>query len=99
LCSTQACCLRFVHITRGVDLDIALLQDGTPVSWQAVAKDGADLPPALRIRGPARIHTNTGETFDYLWTPMRSGTATITISYDLFLERQQIELTHTLRVR
>jgi FtsP/CotA-like multicopper oxidase with cupredoxin domain len=91
--------LRFVHITRGVDLDIALLQDGTPVSWQAVAKDGADLPPALRIRGPARIHTNTGETFDYLWTPMRSGTATITISYDLFLERQQIELTHTLRVR
>ncbi|MCI0432883.1 MAG: multicopper oxidase domain-containing protein [Gemmatimonadetes bacterium] len=91
--------LRFIHITRGTGIDIELAQDSVPVRWRAVAKDGADLPPALRIEGFARLHTDTGETFDFLWTPAHAGNAVLTVGYDLFFERRRVEITQTILIR
>jgi FtsP/CotA-like multicopper oxidase with cupredoxin domain len=91
--------LRFVHITRGLTLDLELAQDSVPVRWKAVAKDGADLPPPLQIEVPARLQTNTGETYDFLWMPTQPGDAKLTIRYDRFFVRERAELTQVFRVR
>jgi manganese oxidase len=75
--------LRFIHISRGLEPDIALTRNGSPVRWRAVAKDGADLPDALRIAGNAEFRTGTGETFDFLWTPVEPGEATLSVRYEV----------------
>lgn len=76
--------LRFMQITRGVSVDIAL------------TKNGADLPESLRLVGDAAIRTNTGETFDFLWTPTEPGEATLRVRYERFLEVAEIVLRQTL---
>ncbi|MGH7552961.1 MAG: multicopper oxidase domain-containing protein [Longimicrobiales bacterium] len=91
--------LRFVHITRGFTLDLELAQDSVPVRWKAVAKDGADLPPPLQIEAPARLQTNTGETYDFLWIPTQPGDARLTVRYDRFFVRERVELKQIFRVR
>ena len=91
--------LRFIHITRGVPVEIAVTKNGSPVRWRAVAKDGADLPEALRIEGDAAITTNTGETFDFLWTPTEPGEVTLSVRYERFFEVDEIVLRQPLYVR
>ena len=91
--------LRFIHITRGGRVDIALTQNGSPVRWRAIAKDGADLPEALRLEGEADIRTNTGETFDFVWTPTESGEAMLSVRYERFLEVQEVVLRQRLYLR
>ncbi len=61
--------LRFMHISPDDDKDVRLLDEGEPVTWRAVAKDGADLPPALVREVPAELRIDVGETYDFLWTP------------------------------
>jgi len=42
--------------------------------WIPIAKDGAELPVALRIAQPAAAQiVSVGETFDFLWTPKVPG--------------------------
>lgn len=77
--------LRFIHITHGERLRVSLRHEGRPVRWIAHAKDGADLPPALRIEVPADFETHTGETFDVLWTPTDAGDRTLILRYDPFI--------------
>ena len=91
--------LRFVHITRGTTLRLSLVRGGTPVRWRAVAKDGADLPPALQVEGPAELRTQTGETFDFLWTPEEPGAAELVLRYESLFSEEERVVTQTFRVR
>ncbi len=91
--------LRFIHISRGVSADIALTRNGAPVRWRAEAKDGADLPAALRLDGPAQLHTHTGETYDFSWTPERPGQVALTVRYERFFEKKEVVVTKIFRVR
>jgi FtsP/CotA-like multicopper oxidase with cupredoxin domain len=91
--------LRFIHITRGGVIDIALTQNDSPVRWRAVAKDGADLPEALRLDGGANIRTNTGETFDFLWTPAEPGEAMLSVRYKRFSDVEEVVLRQRLYLR
>ncbi len=91
--------LRFIDITRGGPVDIALTRNGSPVRWRAVAKDGADLPEALRLEGAADIRTNAGETFDFLWTPTESGEAILRVRYERFFEVEEVVIQQSLYVR
>jgi FtsP/CotA-like multicopper oxidase with cupredoxin domain len=91
--------LRFINISRGANVDVALTKNGSPVRWRAVAKDGADLPETLLLGGDADIRTNTGETFDFLWTPTEPGEATLSVRYERFFEVEGVVLRQTLYLR
>jgi manganese oxidase len=71
--------LRFMHISPDDDKQIRLLQDGDPVTWTPVAKDGADLPPALVREGPAELRIHVAETWDMMWTPREAGSYTLRV--------------------
>src|SRR5690606_37253895 len=62
--SGEAYRLRFVNISMGFEVSVALNVNGSPVQWRAFAKDGADLTEALRLDGEAAFVANTGQTFD-----------------------------------
>jgi hypothetical protein len=47
--------------------------DSSLVAWRAVAKDGADLPPALAVPALAPLLTGPGEVADFEFTPERAG--------------------------
>jgi FtsP/CotA-like multicopper oxidase with cupredoxin domain len=47
--------------------------DSSLVAWRAVAKDGADLPPALAVPATAPLLTGPGEVADFEFTPERPG--------------------------
>ncbi len=58
---------RFINIAAADDVELELFQQGKPVVWRILAKDGADLPnPVTR---PARILFGPGETTDAEFTP------------------------------
>jgi FtsP/CotA-like multicopper oxidase with cupredoxin domain len=91
--------LRFVHITSGEAADIALTMSGSPVRWRAFAKDGADLPEALRLEGDAEFESHTGQTFDFMWTPAGAGDVTLSVTHRLFTQHGEDVVRQTLRVR
>jgi hypothetical protein len=91
--------LRFVHITMGQAADVALTMSGSPVKWRAVAKDGAELPEVLRREGDAEFMSNTGQTFDFMWTPTEPGDATLSVTHERFLQPGEDVVRQTLRVQ
>jgi FtsP/CotA-like multicopper oxidase with cupredoxin domain len=81
--------LRFMNIlplTRGM---VSLLDGSSPVRWRAIAKDGADLPPAQALVQEARQAVSVGETYDFEFEPVTKG--------DLRLEVQR-PMTRSLSV-
>ena len=68
--------MRFINIT-AVDSDLTYsIVDaaGAPVPWDAIAKDGRNLPPEQGTTQKASADTITvGETRDYLFTPQKAG--------------------------
>lgn len=57
--------LRFINMTmNSPNLRFELVQDGTPVRWKPLAKDGADLPADRQIVRAARQPVSIGETND-----------------------------------
>jgi manganese oxidase len=68
--------LRFVQIMTGrPGMYVALVDpSGAIDQWQAVAKDGADLPAHQAGMRPARQSLSNGETYDALFTPKAAGT-------------------------
>ena len=61
---------------------------GTPeaaVQWKPLARDGADLPPALRSPVVAITSMGPGETADFTYVPTRPGTMTL----EVWIERGQ----------
>jgi hypothetical protein len=73
---------------------IALTENGTPVPWTALAKDGADLPTEQALSGPASILIAPGETYDFRFRPEQEGDLQLT--FDLSLLKEKI--TQTVRV-
>jgi manganese oxidase len=66
--------LRFINITaNGNGFQVSLLAGASPVRWRAVAKDGADLPPAQAIEQEARLVVAVGETYDFEFAPTTKG--------------------------
>lgn len=67
--------LRFINITpNNAGLQVSLVGGGsTSVRWRAVAKDGADLPPAQAIEQEARQVVSVGETYDFEFEPTAKG--------------------------
>jgi FtsP/CotA-like multicopper oxidase with cupredoxin domain len=55
---------RFVNIGVAVRFRIAIVRDSALQRWRPLAKDGADLPAARAVAGPARQVIEVGETFD-----------------------------------
>jgi FtsP/CotA-like multicopper oxidase with cupredoxin domain len=66
--------LRIIMIPSGGMGDILLWSDTSLVTWRAVAKDGADLPPNQATVRPARQGISVGETYDFEFTPQRPQT-------------------------
>jgi FtsP/CotA-like multicopper oxidase with cupredoxin domain len=61
--------LRFINIApNNVALRVSLRKAGVPVQWRIIAKDGADLPPALVKTTTAEAGITVGETFDVEFT-------------------------------
>jgi FtsP/CotA-like multicopper oxidase with cupredoxin domain len=66
--------LRLINITpNNPTLQVSLLAGTSPVRWRAVAKDGADLPPAQALEQDARQVVSIGETFDFEFAPTTKG--------------------------
>jgi FtsP/CotA-like multicopper oxidase with cupredoxin domain len=71
--------LRFINMHTAGDARFALLADSVPLTWRAIAKDGANLPRALALRGPSRTpRIGVGEAYDFEWTP-RAGNAVLEV--------------------
>ena len=65
--------IRLIHIAATLPLRFSVLRDTLPVTWRAVAKDGADLPPSqARVRS-ARQTIGVGEAYDFEFTPEEPG--------------------------
>ena len=61
---------RFINITpHDPLLTVSLLAGSSPVTWRAIAKDGADLPVAQATERPARQTVSVGETYDFEFEP------------------------------
>jgi len=52
---------------------LGTMPDTMLVRWEPVAKDGADLPAGARAQRVARQIVSMGETYDYMYTPIRPG--------------------------
>jgi FtsP/CotA-like multicopper oxidase with cupredoxin domain len=65
--------LRIVSIHADNILRFRLGDDSTVASWRPIARDGADLPPALRGVRTATVEMGPGETADFAYVPTRPG--------------------------
>jgi manganese oxidase len=67
--------IRLINITAdNANFDVTLSSGGNPVTWRAIAKDGADLPAAQALSSPAnRQSLTTGETRDFEFRPETAG--------------------------
>jgi FtsP/CotA-like multicopper oxidase with cupredoxin domain len=75
--------LRFIDILANNSIVINAAQDGKPVEWTPIAKDGADLASVQSVAIPASFTIAPGETYDFTFTPEKSGV--IEFKYDLIL--------------
>lgn len=66
--------LRLINIRAENATELTLEQNGTPVLWRLVAKDGAALPLHQIREQPATLASYPGETFDFEIAPKKSGT-------------------------
>jgi len=66
--------LRLVNITAFDPLlKVTISQNKKPISWKAIAKDGAQLPVGQMIIVPADLIITVGETRDFEWQPGKPG--------------------------
>ena len=65
--------LRIVSIHSDEILEFRLADDSTVARWTPIARDGADLSPALRQSRLATIEMGPGQTADFLYVPERAG--------------------------
>jgi manganese oxidase len=91
--------LRFIDILANNSIVINVVQDGKPIEWTPIAKDGVDLSLAQSAATPASFTIAPGETYDFTFTPGKSGE--IEFKYDLILldehVRQLAEVAAELR--
>ncbi len=77
--------IRLISIGADALVDVALLDGDQPVSWRLVAKDGAELPPAQAVTGPAQLMLGAGEIYDVELTPARRGELTLRFGHPQLL--------------
>jgi FtsP/CotA-like multicopper oxidase with cupredoxin domain len=65
--------VRIVSIHADLVLEYRFGTDTSIARWRPLARDGADLPPALRSLTAARLSMGPGETADFLYVPTRPG--------------------------
>ena len=65
--------LRFIDILANNSIVINAVQEGKPIQWIPVAKDGADLASVQSVATPASFTIAPGETYDFAFTPEKSG--------------------------
>jgi len=80
--------LRFIDILANNSIVINAIQDGKVVQWTPIAKDGADLAAVESVAAPASFTIAPGETYDFTFTPEKSGE--IAFKYDLILLDQHV---------
>ncbi len=73
--------LRLINISPDATVEITLLEDSLPLRWGPIAKDGADLPPALQVETSAYVRMSAGETYDFAWTPVASVHANLLVKW------------------
>jgi manganese oxidase len=71
--------LRIVSIHADEILRFRLGDDSTVAQWKPIARDGADLPPALQGSRTAIVEMGPGETADFSYTPVRPGNMTLEV--------------------
>jgi hypothetical protein len=79
--------VRIVSIHADFVLDFRLGNDSATARWTPIAKDGADLPPALKRPELARAKMGPGETADFLYVPTRVGRQELEVWMDGFGQR------------
>lgn len=65
--------VRIVSIHADFVLNFRFGTDSSVARWTPLARDGADLPPALRGSEVARLSMGPGETADFTYVPTRPG--------------------------
>lgn len=65
--------LRLINIGIAGGVRFSLHKDTTVVTWRAIAKDGADLPPAQATLRPATQQLAVGETYDFAFDANAAG--------------------------
>lgn len=65
--------VRLVSIHADWAVNFRLMDAQRVLEWEPLARDGADLPAALRVRAPARVQMGPGETADFLVVPSAPG--------------------------
>ena len=67
--------LRLINITTNFGgLNVSLIRSNQSISWQAFAKDGADLPATQQTIRPAFAQqVSVGETYDFMIGPLPAG--------------------------
>jgi len=67
--------LRLINITTNFfALNVSLIGNLQPISWQAIAKDGAELPATQQTIRPALAQqVSVGETYDFMVGPLPPG--------------------------
>jgi FtsP/CotA-like multicopper oxidase with cupredoxin domain len=86
--------LRFININGNNTVVVTLSQNGSPVSWKSLAKDGADLPAEQAVTGPASFLIAPGETYDFQLRREHEADMQLTFFLALFKET----LTQPIRV-
>ena len=81
--------LRFIDILANNSIVINAVQDGKPIEWIPIAKDGADLASEQSLATPASFTIAPGETYDFTFTPQKDGQ--IEFSYDLILLNEHLK--------
>jgi hypothetical protein len=71
-----------VSVHRDIVLNFRLASDSSVVRWRALARDGADLPPALRTIQLPQLAMGPGETADFTFVPDRPGSLTLEVWID-----------------
>ena len=86
--------LRFLDILANNSIVINALQDGKPIEWIPIAKDGVDLASVQAVATPASFTIAPGETYDFAFTPEKSGK--IEFTYDQGLLDEHVKQTATV---
>ena len=74
--------LRLLSIHADEVLSFRFGTDAEAASWRPLARDGADLPTALRAPTLAKIRMGPGETADFTYVPSRPGEMTVEVWID-----------------
>jgi FtsP/CotA-like multicopper oxidase with cupredoxin domain len=71
--------LRIVSIHADWALNFRFGTEDSVVKWTPIARDGADLPAALRVAQRARMLMGPGETADFTFVPTRPGSLSLEV--------------------